>query len=583
MGNLIGYDDFSKGLNDTTSPDKLADSEVMEALNIDLSDRGGFSTRKGTTKYNEVPFNAEIAQCFEWISGGKTRIITIINKKLCIINKDGTKAEKITLKGDKIGYFFYQHKLYFSDAEEFYSWGDYDYSAKETSVSIKKGDIVFNKPKTTGGGIEGAFYKAKRDMSSKNLTKENFLNMTYWEDVTDINGIISNVIRPVKTSKKDRTGADIKDNNLKPIKKCKYFVLHQKSLRVFASGNPDNPTALYFSEPGQMGYFKGTNVVFPTNSEGEVTAIVPLLSDVLISYNNSWWHWRGIDPKTDAIWEKLPIPYGAISNDSVVLTPYSITYLGRNGVYTLHASGINQDIVMVQNKSTINNLAENRIENLIKNIKNIKSSCGVFHDNRYMLAYSDEADKNNKVLVFDFGIGGFTVYEGWQVNSWCSCASGDLLFASKNYMLKQDEVYTDIDVTTGDKKPIRLKVRTKNYNLGLSLNSKFLQRLFIMLKQSEKIKSSMKLTVIGDYKRIEIPMLDLSDSLIYGRPWGKKWGYADFVQKYILINQIATRFQIIIENNNIDDPITVYGLGFDIKPLKRPSGEKIEREGWLLE
>lgn len=583
MGNLIGYDDFSKGLNDTTPPDKLHDSELMEAFNIDLCDRGGFSTRKGVTKLNNYSYDAEITQCFEWICSKETRLLAMIDKKLYLINPTGPKTEKITLKSDRIGYFFYQHRLYFCDGDEFYSWGEYDYPATGTSVSIKSDDIVFNKPKSSGGGVEGAFYKAKKDMSAKNLSTADYTVDTDWEEVTGINGIISNVIRLVKPQTKDKTGAEIKDNDLKPIKKCKYFVLHQKSLRIFAAGNPDNPTALYFSEPGSIGYFKGTNVVFPANSEGEVTAITPLLSDILVSYNNSWWHWRGIDPLVDATWEQLPIPYGAISNDAVVLTPFSITFLGRNGIYKLHASGINSDIVMIQNKEIIDNLAENRIEQLIKGITNIKNACAVFHDNKYMLAYCDEGETNNKVLVYDFGIGGFAVYKGWQVNDWCPKASGDLFFASKNFILKQDDVYTDIDLETGEQKPINLRVKTKYYNLGLGLNAKLLKRFFLMFKQTIGVTSTIDITIKCDYQKIEMLGINLEDTLVYGRTWGNTWGYTDFSQKYIIINEISPRFQVLLENNNLNDPITVYGLGFDMKPLRAPKGEMIEKEGWLLE
>ena len=37
----------------TAAPDAVADNELVEAINCDLSERGGFAKRKGTEKYNE--------------------------------------------------------------------------------------------------------------------------------------------------------------------------------------------------------------------------------------------------------------------------------------------------------------------------------------------------------------------------------------------------------------------------------------------------------------------------------------------------------------------------------------------------
>src|SRR5690606_40239160 len=42
---------------------------------------------------------------------------------------------------------------------------------------------------------------------------------------------------------------DEPDNDLTPIKRCRFIVHHPNSYRIFAAGDPENVSALYYSEP----------------------------------------------------------------------------------------------------------------------------------------------------------------------------------------------------------------------------------------------------------------------------------------------------------------------------------------------
>ena len=80
MSELKFYDDFRKGINDTSSPNQLKDNEMFEAENVDLNSRGGFTTRKGTTKLNDTSLDGEILNMQEWTVGAEQRLI-ILRKK----------------------------------------------------------------------------------------------------------------------------------------------------------------------------------------------------------------------------------------------------------------------------------------------------------------------------------------------------------------------------------------------------------------------------------------------------------------------------------------------------------------------
>jgi hypothetical protein len=250
------------------------------------------------------------------------------------------------------------------------------------------------------------------------------------------------------------------DNDLGPIKKCTLFKVHTGSYRVFATGNPEE-NALYYSEISKPTYFKSAlNKVFPANGYGKVKAITELSEAILVSYENGWYAWNGITPLEDATWKPLNLPYGCACNDSLVLTPYSFTFLGNDGIYTVSASILSSEVVLLQGKDVIRKITENKVDKAIASIKD-KSKCkGIFYDNVYYLAYNTDGTNNDKILKFEWDTKSFTLHTGWLVNAWLSDATS-LYFASKNFLLKANSGYSDIDVETGLEKAIPVNVMLK--------------------------------------------------------------------------------------------------------------------------
>src|SRR5690606_20485948 len=86
------------------------------------------------------------------------------------------------------------------------------------------------------------------------------------------------------------------ETNLDPIAKCRFLVRHPNSYRLFAAGNPEDPAAVYFSEPNAPDYWKPTSVLYPTTGDGPVQNIIAFGDALLVFYKHSVWAWRGIDP-----------------------------------------------------------------------------------------------------------------------------------------------------------------------------------------------------------------------------------------------------------------------------------------------
>lgn len=350
------------------------------------------------------------------------------------------------------------------------------------------------------------------------------------------------------------------DNNLSAIKKCTMFTVHSGSFRVFCTGNPDD-NALFYSEIGKPTYFKSSiNKVYPVNGYGRITAIGPLSQALIVSYENGWYAWNGITPLEDATWKPLNLPYGCVSNDTLALTPYSFTYLANDGIYTVSASILNSDIVLIQSKDIIKKITENRAERTMKSIKNLSLCKAIFYDNQYYLAYNTDGVNNDKVLKYEWNTKSFTIITGWLVNSWTFDPRG-LYFSSKNYVLRISETYSDINVDTGEEKAIQMRIRSKEYPLGNPLSQKVVQFLGFIFKQSEDYDSNVNLKLMMGYESADFTT-NIEESMVWGRNWGSLWGYRESIIKMIEVKRVSNTFQVEIKNTSINEPITLIGVGF---------------------
>lgn len=354
------------------------------------------------------------------------------------------------------------------------------------------------------------------------------------------------------------------DCDLGPIKKCTQFLVHTNSYRVFAAGNPDD-NAIFYSEIGNPAYFASDiNKVYAPNSYGRPTGMLQLSSSVLISYENGWYAWSGITPLEDASWQPLNIPYGCVAPRSIALTPYSFMYLGRDGIYNISASILNDEIVMIQGSSVIEKITKNKVDNAIASIKDLSKCEAIFRDNAYYLAYNvDGAEGNTRVLKYEWDTDSFTEITGWLVNAWMS-DSDYMYFASKNYLLRTNYGYSDVNVDTGKAAPINLYIKTKEYHFGNPFVDKVVNLIGLIFKQptiSTNVVEADVSLVIG-YETIEYSTIDISESLVWGRDWGKLWGFREAIAKMIEITRRSNTFQLIIQNHSLDSPVSLVAIGF---------------------
>lgn len=354
------------------------------------------------------------------------------------------------------------------------------------------------------------------------------------------------------------------DCNIADISKCTIFCVHTYSFRVFAAGNPDDH-AVYYSEIGNPLYWKADiNKVYPAvNGFGKVTGMIDLSDYLLVSYENGWYAWTGISPLEDANWKPLNIPYGCIAPRSLVMTPNSFTFLSKEGIITVSAAVLNDTYVILENQNVIRNISDNKVEKTIKYFTGCDPGLidGIFYENAYYLSTTSDGTKDGLVLKYDWSSAAFTLITGWIVNRWFVSSDG-LCFASIHYLLKAFDGYSDVDVDTGEDKPISLHVKTKEYHFGTPFSNKNAQLIGFIFQQHDRIDSSLKIIIHAGYKKYTVRAADLADSLYYGRMWGAAWGYREAIVKVVETIIPGNTFQIEFINNNLDDPVTLIGIGF---------------------
>mgnify|MGYP003316847419 CR=1 FL=1 len=354
------------------------------------------------------------------------------------------------------------------------------------------------------------------------------------------------------------------DNNLDPIKKCTMFYTHTASYRVFACGNPDD-NAVFYSEIGDPTYFASDlNKVYAQNGYGKPTGLFQLAEAVLISYENGWYAWNGITPLEDATWKPLNLPYGCVCNDSIVITPYSFMYLGNDGIYNVSTNVLSDTGTLIYSKGIIKKITGNRIDNVIKSMKNKENCDAIFFDNVYYLAYSTNGVINDRVVKYEWDTESFTEVTGWNVNAFAT-DNKTLFFSSTNYIVvaADEESEHDYNMVTGEEKPIELHIKSKSYHFGNPFVDKVVNLIGLIFKQTKDIEDiSAHVKVIMGYESYEIDTINITESLVYGRTWGHLWGFREDIIKMVELTKASNTFQIDITNSTIDNPVTLLAIGF---------------------
>ena len=397
----------------------------------------------------------------------------------------------------------------------------------------------------------------KNDLPNAPLDWTIMNDILYWFDGTNFWQYDGETVKEVEMD----TEGD--EDTWEEIKSCSF--LEQRGQRLFFA--QDNSNVLYFSEIGEPNYVKATNYIKAiTNDSDFINGLKDWGGALLVFKKDSVFGWFGHDPEEDVEFHKLKTHKGTVSHRTIVSFEDYLIFMADDGVYALHS-------IYPKELNTVN-LTDNKISNIIKNTKDKHKSVAVYYDRSYRLSILDDEDnrKEYRLLIVSEQQG--------QRGSWF----GEFTHPVNCYLtkLEDNKLYSghtekglifEHDIGDNyDGEPIHMRVVTKPFDLpDKKIIEIKIRRAFVYAKQFEERDSTAKVKFVTDYLDDEFDV-DFGESLVWEQgSWAKaKWGWTDLVLKELKLSNTrkGRRIQAVFENNNLDEPIVIYGVGFSFKTRK---------------
>ncbi|MFW6122252.1 MAG: hypothetical protein ACOC80_15320 [Petrotogales bacterium] len=547
---------FQGGLNVDLSPIMLSDEELAKAKNIDIMSRGGFKKRLGTEPFNDSSYDDIVKQIIPFPrDDGSEDILAIIGDEIEEIEGDNSGVS-LKIDNDRVPHFFLRDKMFFIDqGNDIFEYDGEHYRKVRPYIYLENVSGAFD----IGETVEGEDSEATAVVD---VIEDDNLG------VSDVSGEFE-INEKIEGNDSEATG-DIESldegvdetNNLEPIKRCKFAYWHSESMRVFFAGDSEDKSAVYYSEYNDPSFVKETSKVYPTRADGPVKGLSVLMDAIIVGYRYSNWIWRGVDPKEDAIWEKLPTSHGPINDDLMTITTNSLTMVSHGGIFAMSPSIIGVPMENEASSDYITNISKDRVNSILKDVNNPEKMRSIFDSDKdlYMVAYCDEdSDRNNKILAFDWELKGFSLYDGLEVNDFCQLRNGDVLLASENYILKMDTGTEDID-TDGDSKTITMEALTSKYNFDMPFQRKKITRIYVIFKN------------YGPDHELDIKLY-IDNSIEYEFTVKGDDSDTEIITHREKTTQVGNNFQLEIINDQYSE-VELYGIGFRYTPV-RVGGNKV--------
>ena len=367
----------------------------------------------------------------------------------------------------------------------------------------------------------------------------------------------------------------VSDNNLTTISKCKYII--SKGEKIYASGNPDEPTALYYSQVGDATYFKtGDFRIFANSGDGDaISALHEYQNTVLVFKSKGIWKYEGVSAAVDAQFTKLNAESGTRSHRTVKNVQNYVLFLGNDGVYALKTT--HTGIIVTEKLSSA-------IDDVIAKIQHhdswwLDSCVAEAYDGKYVLAYSKDATnkvKNTEAVAchvssgLESGVMPWTTYSGLYISDMLRAINGTVYMGDS----RKQEIF-HFDKTKLSDRGVRIdyKVASKDYDLDSPIHIKKIRRGWLIFRQYEAFESTINLSVVVDYLTRIFGNKSLTESLVWDKGmFGiNRWGWIDTVTLPIKIGLKGIRARVEVtaySDDTFKNEIFLYGFAYQYRTKK---------------
>lgn len=362
---------------------------------------------------------------------------------------------------------------------------------------------------------------------------------------------------------------DGEEETWKLIKKCHF--IEQRGQRHFFARKDTN--TMYYSEVGNPNYIKGDNFIKAVTDDSDlIVAIKEYAGALLVFKNRAIYSWYGWDPdpiEGDVRFDQVMVHRGAIAQDTICVVEGYLMYCAFDGVYAL-TSPYPQQINSI-------NLSERKVDKKISESINKERACAVYFKNSYRLSISTGGTQNTEEYRY---------YP--KLQSWF----GPFTHPVSCYLITKDyRLYSGspLDATIFEHEtgrnyggsPIEYRIKTKPLDIIEGLADRMrVSRVYLAFQQYLEETCRCEILLKCGYSERSFKFtVSADESLVWNEgAWDETfWDWDDLAVKEIRAVLRGKRFQIVLENKNLDEPCTFYGFKLKAKP-KKAKGSKFAVE-----
>lgn len=340
-----------------------------------------------------------------------------------------------------------------------------------------------------------------------------------------------------------------------------------KKDRIFAAAHPTVKNRISFSHHDpKLGFatfdYWPSSFFFDVGVEDndEITELKVFRDALIIFCKRSIWALYGDGRSiTDYELKRINVPTGCIAPNSVQMVGNDLFYLSDDHVYSLYSteeSYVSARVVSENIEKTLRKQA--RVDK--------EKAIGCYFENKYFLSFSD-----GTCLIYDTLLKSWTKWTNVQANSFLN-VDGRLLFSTNTGFVQEfkPNIYND------NGSAISFRINTKILDFGYDVQVKKLRTLWAIIKQYDNFTSTLDLRAMIDHFAV-VSLLDNAEEgeTNVAAKWDSGlwdegvWDFAEIIQKELKLREKGKNLQIVIYNDKLDQPLTIYGIAFEFK-VKKP-------------
>jgi hypothetical protein len=477
------FDNFTGGLNNSTSDSLLKDNECSDILNMTLNDEGTMEKRKGTKKYDNFNYGNPVT----FMDKFRTREGT---NKLIVSTASELFVDKVKLcdVSKSISGITYLNNYYFVDSALIRVYGKFPQVTEGVHI------IVIGTPATD--------YKLMTIVSPPVYTP---LVASYTIGVWKYDYTNSKIWYEPCQQELDDT---YKGNNIIPTNPS-MLCMHKD--RLFMDGDLINPGNIFITDIQNAFYFPvGMPLQLPPNGQPIIgmkvfmdSVVIGRAEDLYVVYGNT----NRTNLQDVFLMKRINTHTGFMNNNVIVEVHNYLMFLGSDGiVYRMHTTQTDVNVLATATLSLAINLFKYPIElDFVK----MKTCFAIFDNDKFYLFHKDVT------LVYSYKFMAWTLYKGVPTTCATRINNELVMGAYDSYMYISSNEYHDEYI------PIVAYHSSKGYDFGLTSNYKQFKELYVIAHVYNDFMSTVNVMYEIDYVDIK----QTSNIVNQVSRWGlAKWG-----------------------------------------------------------